>query len=1185
MADKKSNEPRRENGRIPTYQTAYHGAKKKDPLTNLARIIVEKFDKRRVPENTIDTIPFDQIYPDGLCRIGDNFYSKMVQFYDINYQLAQNDEKQHIFAEYCQFLNYFDETIHFQFCFINQRVDMEEYKKVISIPDQDDEFNVVRREYATYLRNQLEKGNNGIVKSKYLVFGIEARDRKQAVSRLAKIESDVINKFKLLGCKCVPVNGLERLRIMHDYLNQDSLEKFAMKSFKDVVESGLTPKNFITPTSFDFRAKDYYKIGDMFATTNFLVISAPEISDEMLADILNMEDALSVTMHIDTLNQTEAMKYIKGKLSDINKMKIEEQKKAIRSGYDMDIIPPDIETYSEEAHGLLKEMQSRNERLFKVTFLITSFNENLQKMKDFRFTLSNNIQSANCALRKLDHQQEQGLISSLPLGKNFIKQKRYLTTSSTAVFVPFTTQELFMDSKESLYMGLNSLSNGMIMADRKLLKNPNGLILGTPGSGKSFATKREILNTFLVTTDDILICDPEAEYYPLVNYLGGQVIKIGQSSKHYINPLDINLNYSDDDDPVSLKADFILSFMELVVGGKTGLKPEEKSAIDFAVSRIYTKYFENPVPENMPILQDLYNELLSHKEDLVSQHIAQCMYLYVEGSNNLFNHHTNVDLDNRIICFDIKSLGKTLKKLGMLVVQDAVWNRVTVNREMHKFTRFYIDELSKDDGTDNESASIATQKSILTDYVKKQGWHLAKTYVDDGYSGTNFQRPSFQNMIKDIENGLINCVITKDLSRLGRNYLDCGLYLEVFFPEHNVRYIAVNDGVDTLNKSAMDITPFRNILNEMYSADVSVKIKSAYRARFQQGKFMGTTAPYGYVKDPADHNHLLIDDKVAHVVREIFDLALAGNGIAKIRKHINKQHILRPAAYAVEQGSTGYERHFEGNEENRYIWSENSVRGILRSPIYAGNLAGYKRIAANMKSKKRPSKLPEEWEVIPDTHEGIVTQEEFDTVQQLITSRRLPENKGGFENIFAGVIKCADCGYAMRAMSANRRKRPDIIDCVQYSCNNYGRYGNIMCTAHSIEARDLFNAVLTDINRFADMAVNDEKAVRAIEKRLTETDHSRAKALEKEQRKLNKRLAELDRLFSSLYEDKVMERITERNFEMMSGKYQKEQLEIEARLKEVMETLNDSYEKSQGVRDFLSLIRNYQGIKELDASL
>ena len=694
--------------KTPTYQSAYHGEQSSNPLTRLLQKIVERADKRKAPKNTLDTLPFEQIYPDGLCKVSGNYYTRMVQFYDINYQLAQNDEKQHIFGEYCQFLNYFDESIHFQFCFINQRVDMEEYKEIISIPDQDDAFNVVRKEYADYLRSQLEKGNNGIIKSKYLIFGIEARDKKNAVSRLSKIESDILNKFKILGCRCNTINGLERLRILHDYLNQDSLEKFAMHSFKDVAKSGLTPKNFISPTSFDFRAKDYYKIGDMFATTNYLIISAPEISDEMLAGILNMEDALNVTMHIDTMNQTEAMKYIKGKLSDINKMKIEEQKKAIRAGYDMDIIPPDIETYSEEAHGLLKEMQSRNERLFKVTFLITSFNENLQKMKDFRFTLSNNIQSANCVLRKLDHQQEQGFASSLPLGKNFIKQNRFLTTSSTAVFVPFTTQELFMESKESLYMGLNSLSNGMIMADRKLLKNPNGLILGTPGSGKSFATKREILNTFLVTTDDILICDPEAEYYPLVNYLGGQIIKIGQSSKQYINPLDINLNYSDDDDPVSLKADFILSFMELVVGGKAGLKAEEKSAIDFAVSRIYQRYFENPVPENMPILQDLYEEL-KRQDDVVSRHIAQCMYLYVEGSNNLFNHRTNVDLNNRIVCFDIKSLGKTLKKLGMLVVQDAVWNRVTVNREQHKYTRFYIDEfhlLLKDELTAAYSMEI-----------------------------------------------------------------------------------------------------------------------------------------------------------------------------------------------------------------------------------------------------------------------------------------------------------------------------------------------------------------------------------------------------------------------------------------------------------------------------------------------
>lgn len=672
----------------PKYQTAYHGNDQPSALDKFFAKIL----KSDMPDNTFDTIPFISMYPDGLCQVTEDYYSKMVQFYDINYQLAQNEEKQHIFGEYCEFLNYFDESIDFQFCFINQKVDIEEYQKIIEIPSQDDEFNVVREEYAQMLRDQLARGNNGIVKSKYLVFGIHAKDKKNATARLSKVESDIINKFKIMSCRCDTVDGLQRLKILHDYMNQDNTEPFIMKSFKSVVDSGLTPKNYISPTSFDFQPKDIFRIGDMFGASHYLVISAPEISDEMLANILNMEDSMCVSVHLRSLNQQDAMKYVKTKLSDINKMKIEEQKKAIRSGYDMDIIPPDIETYSREANALLEEMQSRNERLFEISFQITCFNEDRNKLKDFRFQLSNQIQSANCVLRKLDHQQEQAFCSSLPLAYNQIPQKRILTTSGVAVFVPFTTQELFMESKEALYMGLNTLSNGMIMADRKELKNPNGLILGTPGSGKSFATKREILNCFLVTQDDVIICDPEAEYYPLVNYLQGQIIKIGQSSKQYINPLDININYSEDDDPVSLKAEFILSFMELIMSSKYGLKPEEKSEIDMAVREVYQKYFENPIPERMPTLQDLYDNFMAKKDNPVAQYIAKCMYLYVEGSNNLFNHRTNVDINNRVVCFDIKSLGKTLKKLGMLVVQDAVWNRVTVNRELHKFTRYYIDE-------------------------------------------------------------------------------------------------------------------------------------------------------------------------------------------------------------------------------------------------------------------------------------------------------------------------------------------------------------------------------------------------------------------------------------------------------------------------------------------------------------
>lgn len=492
--------------------------------------------------------------------------------------------------------------------------------------------------------------------------------------------------------------------------------------------------------------------------------------------------------------------------------------------------------------------------------------------------------------------------------------------------------------------------------------------------------------------------------------------------------------------------------------------------------------------------------------------------------------------------------------------------------------------LSKDDGTDTESSSIATQKSILSDYVKKQGWHLVKTYVDDGYSGTNFNRPDFQNMIKDIESGQIDCVITKDLSRLGRNYLDCGLYLEVFFPEHNIRYIAVNDGVDTLNKSAMDITPFRNILNEMYATDVSVKVKSAKRARFNQGKYLGTTAPYGYKKDPNDHNHLIIDEVVAPIVRKIFELALDGNGIPKIRKYLNSNQILRPAAYATENGVSGYERYFENFDENRYIWSENSVRGILRSAVYAGHLVGYKRPAVSMKSKKRPSQKPENWEIVENTHEAIISQEDFDVVQKLMTSRR-KENTSGYDNIFVGLIKCADCGYGMRAMSANRRKRPDVIDCVQYVCNNYGRYGNVNCTSHTLEARDLINAVMADINRYATLALSDEKAVKTLQQQLSTIGTHEVKFFEKEKRKLTKRLNELDKLFSALYEDKVMENITERNYNLMSDKYEKEQLEIESRIKVIDTELQSKNTTDTGVTDFLTLIKNYQGITKLTAPI
>ena len=397
---------------------------------------------------------------------------------------------------------------------------------------------------------------------------------------------------------------------------------------------------------------------------------------------------------------------IKRKNTDVDRMKIEEQKKAVRSGYDMDIIPSDINTYGADIKGMLSDLQNRDERLFVVSIVFMNFARTIQKLENTVAQISSIASRHNCQIKRLDHQQEQGLVSVLPLGLNKVAIHRYLTSSSTAVFMPFTTEELFVDSANSLYYGLNALSHNLIMADRKKLKNPNGLILGTPGSGKSFSAKREMANAILVTDDDVIICDPEGEYANLVEQFNGEVIKVSAKSKDYLNPLDINMNYGDGDAPLKDKANFIMSMLELVVGG-SGLTAEEKSVIDRCLPKIYEKFFENPVPENMPILQDLY-DMLQSQEEGVGRKLATEMEIYVKGSLNVFNHQSNVDLNRQLLCFDIKELGNQLKKIGMLVIQDQVWNKVSLNRGS-KATRYYIDEfhlLLKEEQTAQYSVEI-----------------------------------------------------------------------------------------------------------------------------------------------------------------------------------------------------------------------------------------------------------------------------------------------------------------------------------------------------------------------------------------------------------------------------------------------------------------------------------------------
>ncbi len=635
-----------------------------------------------------ESIPFRNMFPDGLCRLEGGAFSKTIAFEDVNYRLASPEDQRDIFEHLCDFYNGYDPTIGVQMTLSSRYVEHGPEEDLFGIHPQGDDLDPVREDAAGILRFQYERGSNGYVKTKYVTLTIEAENLPAARARFARIETDTLNRFKVMGAAAHVLDGKERLELLHGILHPEG-GKFAF-DWDWLAPSGLSVKDFIAPSSFHFGETRTFRIGEMYGAVSFLQITAPEIHDRILAEFMETEGNILVTMHIRGINQNEAIKMVKRKITDLDAMKIQEQKRAVRSGYDMDILPSDLATYGQDAKELLKTLQSRNERMFQLTFLVLNTADTRQKLENDVFWAAGIAQKYNCSLVRLDYQQEQGLMSSLPLGASHIQIERSLTTSSVAVFVPFVTQELFQGG-DAMYYGINAKTGNMIMLDRKRARCPNGLKLGTPGSGKKMSCKSEILSVFLCTPDDVYICDPEAEYYPLVKRLHGQVVKLSPTSKNYVNPLDINLNYSEDENPLALKSDFVLSFCELVMGGKNGLEAIEKTVIDRAVQVIYRPYLADPKPENMPILADLHKALLDQHIPEADR-VAKALDLYVSGSLNVFNHRTNIDIQNRIVAFDIKELGKQLKKIGMLIVQDQIWGRVTQNRSKGKATWYFCDE-------------------------------------------------------------------------------------------------------------------------------------------------------------------------------------------------------------------------------------------------------------------------------------------------------------------------------------------------------------------------------------------------------------------------------------------------------------------------------------------------------------
>lgn len=660
-----------------------------------------KTAKTNLPKTVAQTIGYIADFEEGLFQISENKYSKSFKMSDINFAVAKEEEQVAIFCKYGEFLNYFPEDMNVQITVFNRVVSVEEKEKDILYRMQGDKYDFHRKEFNEILRKQMGAGKNDIRQDKYVTVTLEADNPVEALIRFHKVEAEVIANLHKIGCQAEVMSTDERLHVLHDFFRRNNLGEFKI-NYDWVKKQGLSSKDYIAPQSFVFKDK-YFKIDDVYCQAVFLTNLPASLQDEFFCELADNDFPVITSMNVRPIAQDKALRLIKKQITGMEANIIEAQKKAIKNGYSPDIISHDLTQNYSQGVEMLDDCTNKNQKVFLTTATLIISGNSREELANNVKTVAGTASKYTCQLQPLIFQQEEALNQTLPLGHNTLQVDRALTTESTAIFMPFEACEVF--DKGGMYHGLNQITRNVILIDRKKMKTPSGFCVGSSGSGKSFACKLQLQNVLLNDSNSCaLIIDPENEYGDFARAYGGEVINISSGSNTHINPLDMELGYSSDENdnnsnPLELKSEYILSIVECMLsvnGSKTGITPQQKSIVDRCITRAYAEYIaHNYDKAYTPTLEDLQKEFDKEAEsgDADALAIAKGCEYYTRGGGKMFSHKTNVDYNSRCVVFNVRDLGTQLKQIALLITLDFVWNKMIANKEKGIWTYCFIDEI------------------------------------------------------------------------------------------------------------------------------------------------------------------------------------------------------------------------------------------------------------------------------------------------------------------------------------------------------------------------------------------------------------------------------------------------------------------------------------------------------------